>query len=137
MSWHSTWVLQHGHQQLEQKPDVLTKWRPSIGRTAARNDNKASRGNGKRQHLSGFKDERSEYRLYPRFSTCCRQGSEQADSVSSEDTVSCQHVNSLRQKIIIKKKYLTWTSTSNLSDFALFRRAACPEPHGSSTACAG
>lgn len=40
-------VLQLPHHQLEQKPDVLTVWRPPIARTAARNDNKASRGNGK------------------------------------------------------------------------------------------
>lgn len=40
-------VLQHPHHRLKQKPDVLTVWRPPIVRTAARNDNKAPRGNGK------------------------------------------------------------------------------------------
>lgn len=132
VSWHRARVLQPPHHRLEQKPDVLAKRRPPVVRTAARND-KTSRGNGKQEHLSGFKDEMSKYRLYPSFSTCFRQGSEQADSVRSEDAVSCQHVNSLRQK----KKSLAWTFASDLSDFALFRRAACPELHGSSIPCAG
>lgn len=132
VSWHGVSVLKPPYDRLEQKPDVLTTWRPPIVRTAARNYNKASRGNAKREPLAGLKDERSKYHLDPSFSTCFRQGSEQADSVSSEDSVSCQHDNSLRKNIC-----LAWTFASDLSDFALFCRAACPELRGSSTASAG
>ena len=57
--WHRAWVLQPPHHLLEEKPDVLATQRPPVARTAARNHNKASGGNGKPERLSSFIDERS------------------------------------------------------------------------------